>query len=440
MTSRFGRPLLAAFLAVLGAGVVLPAPAAAQQTPTTCTPIRQTLFVRDVLYEYYLYVREMTRKNPARYRGPEDYLEAVRYRDRDASFSYIADAEEDTLFFDESRFIGMGFSTAISGSEMRLTEVYAGSPADAAGLRRGDRITEINGQAVSSLISSGQIGTAFGAATIGLTVSMRVVSVDGTARTVAVTKQLVTIPTVANVKLFTVDGRRVGYFSFRNFVRPSFEALDAAAAQFLAAGIDELVVDVRYNGGGLVSVAQFLGGLLGGLRTNGQVFTEFVHNDRNQALNETIRFELPEHALTLDRVFVITTRSSASASELIINALRPFMTVVTVGDRTFGKPVGQYSFDFCDKVFHPVAFATRNARGEGDYFNGIAPTCPAADDISRPLGDPLEASLAEALGYVRTERCGAAAAAGLGPRREVGEGWRGEPVPAGGFRQLVNAW
>jgi C-terminal processing protease CtpA/Prc len=243
------------------------------------------------------------------------------------------------------------------------------------------------------------------------------------------------------VKLFNVDGRRVGYFSFRNFVRPSFAALDAVVAQFRAAGIDDLVIDVRYNGGGLVSVAQYLGGLVGGVRTNGQVFTEFVHNDRNAALNETIRFELPDNALSLDRVFIITTRSSASASELIISALRPFITVVTVGDRTFGKPVGQYSFDFCDKVFHPVAFATRNARGEGDYFDGIAPTCAAADDIGRALGDPLERSLAEALGYVREGRCGAAAAAsGLGPRAEPGDGWFGQPVAVDGFRQVLNAW
>lgn len=441
MTSRFGRPVLtAALLVTLAVSLAMPARATAQQTPTTCAPIRQTLFVRDVLYEYYLYLREMTRKNPARYRGPEEYLDAVRYQARDSSFSYIADAEEDSAFFDNSQFIGMGFSTSISGSEMRITEVYGASPAYAAGLRRGDRITEINGQSVASLISGGQIGNAFGASTVGLAVAMRIVSADGSTRSVGVTKQLVTIPTVANLKLFNVDGRLVGYFSFRNFVQPSFAALDGAAAQFRAAGIDDLVIDVRYNGGGLVSVAQFLGGLVGGVRTNGQVFTEFVHNDRNASLNETLRFDLPANALTLDRVFIVTTRSSASASELIINALRPFMTVVTVGDRSYGKPVGQYSFDFCDKVFHPVAFATRNANGEGDYFDGIAATCPAADDLSRPLGDPLEASLAEALGYVRTGRCGAAASAGLGPRREAGQGWFGNPVAADGFRQLINAW
>ena len=160
---------------------------------------------------------------------------------------------------------------------------------------------------------------------------------------------------------------------FRNFVQPSYAALDEAFAALKEAGATELVIDVRYNGGGLVDVATHLAGLVGGPVTDGRVFGEFRHNDRNTRLNETLRFGNPPQTLTLQRLFVITTRSSASASELIINGLRPHIPVVVIGGTTFGKPVGQYGFSFCDKVLAPVSFSIVNADGQGDYFDGIAP-------------------------------------------------------------------
>jgi C-terminal processing protease CtpA/Prc len=133
----------------------------------------------------------------------------------------------------------------------------------------------------------------------------------------------------------------------------------------------------------------------------------WVHNDRiGPIANRVTRFEeTPEHTLNLQRLVVITTRSSASASELIINSLRPFIPVAVIGDTTYGKPVGQYGFNFCEKVLVPVAFSLRNANDEGDFFDGIAPTCAASDDITHQLGDPAEASYAEALTYLRTGAC-----------------------------------
>ncbi len=106
---------------------------------------------------------------------------------------------------------------------------------------------------------------------------------------------------------------------------------------------------------------------------------------------------------------VIATRASASASELVIAGLEPFIPVTVVGDRTYGKPVGQYGFDFCDKVLFPVSFRSRNAAGETDYFDGLPVDCPASDNLDRALGDPEESSLAEALYFLRRGQCSAAA-------------------------------
>ena len=101
-----------------------------------------------------------------------------------------------------------------------------------------------------------------------------------------------------------------------------------------------------------------------------------------------MRFEDPLWSMDLERLVVIATRASASASELVINGLRPFIPVTVVGDDTFGKPVGQYGFDFCDQTLFPVAFELRNAAGDGNYYGGIRAECAAVDDLDHPLGSP----------------------------------------------------
>ena len=306
------------------------------------------------------------------------------------------------------------------------------SPAHDANLARGDRIVEINGRTVEALLNSGEFDGAFGPSDPG--VQADIVVVRGAIRFRArMTKRVVTIPTVSFTQVYSANGGEVGYLFFRNFVTPSYEALDAAFSDFRARGIRELVLDLRYNGGGLVGVAQHLASLIGGTRTNGQVFAEYFHNDKNTSLNRVTRFEPKAQALGLERVVVITTRASASASELVINALRPFIPVLVVGSRTYGKPVGQYGINFCDKTLAPVSFTLRNANGEGDFFAGIPPTCAAADDLDHQLGDPQESSLREALTVIGSGRCSAPQARAR--TREV------EPAAprATGWQSLVNA-
>ena len=245
-------------------------------------------------------------------------------------------------------------------------------------------------------------------------------------------KRLVTIPTVSLTRVYDVRGRRIGYVFFRNFVEPSAAALDAAFGTLRATSATDLVLDLRYNGGGLIAVAQHLASLIGGSRTNGRVFTQFVHNDKNTSLNNLWRLDDPPQSLGLSRLVVITTRSSASASELVVNSMRPYMTVVVVGDTTYGKPVGQYGYDFCDKVLHPVAFALRNVLGQGDYYDGIPADCAARDDLDHALGDAAEASLSQALHYLTTGACSAAGAARAASRRPA--------LHESAWQQLVGAY
>lgn len=257
---------------------------------------------------------------------------------------------------------------------------------------------------------------------------------SGEEQSATLVKRAVTIPTVSALRLYAVDGRTVGYLNFRNFVQPSFSALDSAFAQLHEAGATELVLDLRYNGGGLVAVAQHLASLIGGTRTFDLTFAEFSHNGRHNDLNRTLRFEAKTNALGLARLVVITTGASASASELVINSLRPFIPVVIVGDTTYGKPVGQYSFAFCDKVLNPVSFILRNAQGEADFFDGFTPDCQAPDDLDHQLGDLEEASLAAAFSYLRTGACGSTRSSA------AARATRARPMrPTDGWQQLLGA-
>jgi len=385
----------------------------AQTPPTSCNTTSQNLWVRDQLNTYYYWYQFMPPGvNPASFTSPESYLDAVRYRPIDNSFSFIANAATTDAFYSDSQFIGYGFGNQTTSTDIRVLQVYDDSPASEAGLLRGDRIVTVNGRSVSSMVIDGTIGAAFGAADVGVATTIEWETAEGARRSARMVKRLVTIPTVSLTRVVDVDGRRVGYLFFRNFVQPSTQALTDAFDALKAAGANELVLDLRYNGGGLVDVAVHLASLIGGARTNGQVMLQYVHNDKiGPQLNKTTRFANPEQALNLQRLVVITTRGSASASELVINALRPYIPVTIVGDSTYGKPVGQYGLRFCDKVLYPVAFSIKNANLEGDFFDGLAVDCAAGDDYTHQLGDPAEASFAEALTFIRTGACSPAATA-----------------------------
>jgi C-terminal processing protease CtpA/Prc len=411
--------------------------------PTTnqpdCSVPGKNTFVRDTMRDIYLWYRELPDVSPAGFASPEEYLEAIRYRALDTAFSYVADRAADQAFFSDSQFIGFGFSSSLLGpDDYRVTDVFGGSPAAEAGLQRGARFLEINGRTVADLVATGDLDSIFGASEVGITATIRFRDRGGREHSASMVKRMVTIPPVGLVQTFDSGGRKVGYILLKNFVTPTTPALDDAFSRLAADGVDDLVLDVRYNGGGLVSVAQHLAGLIGGDRTRDRLFVRFVHNDKNTSRDASLTFPGPANALGLQRLVVIATQSSASASELMISGLRPYLSVTVVGDRTFGKPVGQYSFEFCDKVLHPVSFSARNALDEGDYFGGIAADCRAADDLTRAFGDEREASLAEALRFLRLGRCSTTAEAAA--RSQAARRPERQPHRQDGWQSLLVAY
>ncbi|NND64916.1 MAG: peptidase, partial [Gammaproteobacteria bacterium] len=181
--------------------------------------------------------------------------------------------------------------------------------------------------------------------------------------------------------------------------------LDTAFAGLIDAEINELILDLRYNGGGLVDVATFLASLLVGPNEAGEVFARLEFHTSQSALDEDLTFFSEFNALDLDRLFVLTTGGTASASEMIISGLEPYIEVITMGETTFGKPVGQIGIPFCGKVLFPVAFEVSNAVDFGGYYDGLAPHCELEDDLGHALGDTNEGLLAEALQFMDSGLC-----------------------------------
>jgi hypothetical protein len=163
------------------------------------------------------------------------------------------------------------------------------------------------------------------------------------------------------------------------------------------------VIDLRYNGGGSTTPAFQLIDLIGGNAVKNKVFASVVYNSKRTKDNGSLIYPTPSAlALNVDQLFFITTESSASASELVINSMFPYKEVILIGEKTYGKPVGMEVFESkeYDIALAPVTFKLLNADGEGDYFDGIPVNYQVADDVFRAWGDPAEACLKTALDII----------------------------------------
>jgi hypothetical protein len=289
---------------------------------------------------------------------------------------------------------------------------YVEPASPAAGLvARGETIVSIDGKDASELIANNDFSL-LTPVQAGAAIDLVVKDAAGVERKLSLTAAVFALTPVSVTQvLATPQGARVGYVVLKDFVAQSLGALDAAFAQFKAAGVRELVLDLRYNGGGLVSVADDLASYAVAPAAVDQPFAELIYNDRHRDSNKVWRFGAKAAALGLSRVYVLTGQRTCSASELIVNGLKPFVEVVQIGDTTCGKPFGFNPESHCGTTFSAVEFESRNANGVGRYWDGLAPTCPAADDLDHRLGDPAERLTAAALNHIDSGSCPASALA-----------------------------
>jgi carboxyl-terminal processing protease len=332
-----------------------------------------------LMQDWYFWYEQIPEVDPEDYASPEELLDAIRYLPIDV-WSFVMTSEEYAQYFEDAEYVGYGFSFQLDENEqMRISFVYENSPMYEQGVRRGWTILEVDGTVVTPL---SDLDVLFGPDEVGVQDTFNMEDTEGTVSEYTFTKKVIDIDTVFSENVFDINGEKVGYFVFDNFIEKSLTEIQKTLGYMQDNGVEDLIVDLRYNGGGLIDVADFLASSIGGASVEGQVFTKYIHNDKHLDENTDLLFVDAGYSLNLDRVFFITTQATASASELVINGLDPYMEVYLVGDVTYGKPVGMYGWPYEDYVFFPVSFKTVNAEGYGDYYDGIAVDANAADEDS----------------------------------------------------------
>ena len=411
-----------------------PAPPPPAPPPPTggCSLGERQAWAAAQLNEHYLFPELLaTNVNPGSFTNLKDYVDALtapaRALGRDRFYTKVTSIAEDKEFLDTGATAGIGvrLSTDVEARRVVILEAFEGAPALAAGIDRGTEILAIGTTAadlktVETIIAAegaGGITAAFGPNTAGTARLLRVRDTNGTTRDVTVAKADFALPPVSSrygALILDDGGKKVGYLNLRSFIDPAEAPLRNAFAQFKAQGISEVIVDLRYNGGGTSTGAELLTNLLLGQRTAADVMNYRVHRASKANLNFTRFFAPQPQSIASMKVAFIGTGSTASASEAAMNSVLPYLGAKTalIGSNTFGKPVGSsFSFDLaqCDDRLAPITFATQNANKQGDYFDGLASrfqsTCSAADDVTRPLGDPQEAMIKTALDFLAGRQC-----------------------------------
>jgi C-terminal processing protease CtpA/Prc len=427
-------------------------------TPTpTSSPVAASCSLRDrqdwaaaQLREWYLFPETLpTALDPSAYASVDTYIDALtataRGQRRDRFFTYLTSIKDEDAYYASGSSAGFGIRLSTDNVARRVfvSEAFEGAPALAAGIDRGTEILAI-GTSTDSLRSvndiiaaqgAGGVTDALGPSTPGTVRVLRVTDAQGT-RELAVTKadySLLPVSSRYGAQVIVDGGRKVGYLNLRTFISTADAALRNAFATFRAQGITEVVVDLRYNGGGLLSTAELMSDLLGADRARTDV-VDYVSYRPEKASNDNTRFFVarPE-AIAATRIAFIGTGATASASELVINTFVPFLhsRAALIGTNTYGKPVGQIALDRsqCDDRLRVIAFSLQNRARQGAYFDGLAKTveasCQAGDDLTRQLGDPQEGSTRQALDFLAGRACTpiatgtSAALSASGGRREL---------------------
>ncbi|MBC7608074.1 MAG: peptidase S41 [Polaromonas sp.] len=381
--------------------------------PASCSVADQRTWLKAYMADQYFWNTSLGVANEAA-SSMDAYFQSLLFTQADR-YSYTQSTTQFTQFFSEGTRTGFGYSLAFSDAaqtilQVRYTEPQ--SPVGLAGLKRGDTIVSIDGYTPAQ-VSGGALANVN---TEGVSRSFVVRDTSNATRsfTVSSANYLLT-PVLTSTVLTAPGGAKVGYLVYQEFITSSASALASAFNAFRAAGVTELIVDLRYNSGGSVTTARNLASMMGGSSLNGQTFAGLRFNAKNSANDFNYSFTsstdtLPAAPLEgLNRVFVITSSATASASELVINSLKPFRNVITIGGTTYGKPYGFLPRDACGITYTAVNFDSVNALGVGGYTSGLAATCAMSDDLSKALGDPAERRTAAALSYIQTGVCPAVA-------------------------------
>jgi carboxyl-terminal processing protease len=337
-------------------------------------------------------------------------MKAMKYKPRD-KWSFIADYNEFKAEM-EGSFVGHGFRIGLDdANNARISLIYSRSPLCAYGVRRGWIVKKINNQDVAPILiakDTAAYSNLIGPSQAGVTNKFLFQTPEGKDSIIMSTKtsfQLNSVILADTLHLST--GITTGHIVFDAFISPSENELLTAFEYLKTNGVQDLILDLRYNSGGWLVIAQELASYIAGNANSGSDFIKLIYNNLHQESNGSFKMIQTPYPLGLSRLVVITTRETASASECVMNGLKPYLDVISIGDTTNGKPVGMgipnRDNDIGKKYYiAPVTFQDVNKNDEGDFYDGIVPFALVSDDITRNFNDREELCLRAAISYLET--------------------------------------
>ena len=419
------------------------------------TVLDENNFLRSWSNRTYLWYDEIVDRDPEGYSDALVYFDLLKTTAPSPTgapkdkFHFTQESEAYCQFSQGGVSAGYGANWAVLSSapprEIIVAYTEPNTPATASNLLRGAEVLEVDGvdaisdgtQAGVNILNAGLFPSG-----LGESHTFKIRDPDGTERQITMVSQQITVAMVQNTDVIVTDTGRVGYMTFNYHRAPAEEELIDAVNLLIANGpVDDLVLDIRYNGGGFLDIASQLAYMIAGDSTAGRTFEVIQFNDKYPATNpvtgqsitpvpfhnETLGFsvaagqQLP--TLNLSRVFVLTSGGTCSASEAIINGLRGVdVEVIQIGSTTCGKPYGFYAQENCGTTYFTIQFRGVNDADFGDYTDGFSPAalddgeaqvlgCQVADDFSQQLGNPAENRLEVALAYQAGQGCSAPTAA-----------------------------
>jgi carboxyl-terminal processing protease len=364
-------------------------------------------YARDI-YTWYNQIPSSLKAD--NYKDPNAIMQAIRPYSQEPGFTNPVDrfsfgvlqSEWDNISSGVEADFGMRvfFRTV---NDLRVSSVDKNGPAGTAGVQRGWRINSINGVAINDTSQSNFIvNTVYAAPTTRFIFTLP----DNSTREVTLNSRVFTNNPFLVDSVYTYGTNKIGYFVLNSFLGDTNQVrkdFDRVFNRFSAAGVNDVVVDLRYNGGGFVMLAAYMLNYLVPSAGNNQLMLTYQYNDKYAArFNSSLTFAKKGN-LNLTRVFFIVSKQSASASEMAINCMKPFVDVKIVGPgNTYGKPVGFFPIPTGSWYIFPVSFRTINKNNEANFFNGFAPDHIAPDGLDKNWGDVNESCLSKAIRYITT--------------------------------------
>ena len=407
-------------------------------------------WLKDNMNKNYLWYKDMPTVNAATpafsnesqvFGSLSAYFQALKTPTLTASgaktdkFSFMQITREWNGLFDSGKVLDYGIQWHYTGDApplaIRVAYVEPKSPAALAGIVRGDVLKSVDGVVGDATVS----GLSALLYPRNSATHQFIFDRAGSVQPVSMAAADITISPVPSdqIKIFDVAGKKTGYLLFNSHISTAEQPLINAVQRFKDNNVSELILDLRYNGGGYLYIASELAYMIAGpTATQNKVFERLQYNDKRPVdtangvmpfFNATDKNQfLP--TLNLKRVYILASGNTCSASESIINSLRGIdIDVQIIGNTTCGKPYGFIGKSNCGISYFPMEFKGVNHKGMGDFADGFAPQCSANDDFSKALGDSSEGLLAAAMyRQANPNLCKPAAAMAYSGTARIGQG------------------